>query len=88
MSEDGQREPDSGGTAHRGQPGAGQGRQSAGGKRPPGDDQDHIGTPQADVLIPALDEGQLTALREFLISVRRHGGCFTLAGRATARRLH
>src|SRR5580693_5518564 len=56
--------------------------QSAGGKSPPGDGRDHIGTPRPDLLIPALDEGQLTTLREFLISVRRHGGCLTLAGRA------
>ena len=29
----------------------------------PGDGQDHVGTPQPDALIPALEEGQLTALR-------------------------
>jgi len=28
-----------------------------------GDGQDHVGTPQPDALIPALEEGQLTALR-------------------------
>ena len=64
MSEDGQREPGSGGTAHRGRPGAGQARQDAGGESPPGDGQDHAGTPRPDALIPALDEGQLAALRE------------------------
>src|SRR5271165_1353485 len=64
MSEDGQREPDSGGTAHRGRPGAGQPRQDAGGDSPPGDGQDHVGTPRPDALIPALDQGQLAALRE------------------------
>src|SRR5271165_1653840 len=64
MSEDGQREPDSGGTAHRGRPGAGQPRQDAGGDSPPGDGQDHAGTPRPDALIPALDQGQLAALRE------------------------
>src|SRR5271165_1457597 len=64
MSEDGQREPGSGGTAHRGRPGAGQARQDAGGESPPGDGQDHVGTPRPDALIPALDEGQLAALRE------------------------
>lgn len=58
MSEDGQRGPGSGGTAHRGRPGAGQARQDAGGGSPPG------GTPRPDALIPALDEGQLAALRE------------------------
>ena len=31
---------------------------------PPGDGQDHAGTPRPDALIPALDEGQLAALRE------------------------
>ena len=64
MSEDSQREPDSGGTAHRGRPGAGQARQDAGGQSPPGDGQDHLGTPRPDALIPALDQGQLAALRE------------------------
>ena len=64
MSEDGQRGPGSGGTAHRGRPGAGQARQDAGGESPPGDGQDHAGTPRPDALIPALDEGQLAALRE------------------------
>ena len=64
MSEDGQRGPGSGGTAHRGRPGAGQARQNAGGESPPGDGQDHGGTPRPDALIPALDEGQLAALRE------------------------
>ena len=64
MSEGGQREPGSGGTAHRGRPGAGQARQDAGGESPPGDGQDHAGTPRPDALIPALDEGQLAALRE------------------------
>ena len=64
MSEDGQREPGSGGTAPRGRPGAGQARQDAGGESPPGDGQDHAGTPRPDALIPALDEGQLAALRE------------------------
>jgi hypothetical protein len=29
----------------------------------PGDGQDHVGTPQPAALIPALEEGQLTALR-------------------------
>lgn len=51
----------SGGTAHRGPPGAGQARQGAGGESRPGDGQDHAGTPGPDGLIPALDEGQLTA---------------------------
>jgi len=64
MSEGGQRGPGSGGTAHRGRPGAGQARQNAGGESPPGDGQDHAGTPRPDALIPALDEGQLAALRE------------------------
>ena len=54
----------SGGTAHRGPPGAGQARQGAGGESPPGDGQDHVGAPRPDALIPALDEGQLAALRE------------------------
>ena len=64
MSEDGQREPGSGGTAHRGRPGAGQARQNAGGESPSGDVQYHLGTLRPDALIPALDEGQLAALRE------------------------
>ncbi len=64
MSGDGQRGPGSGGTADRGRPGAGQARQHAGGESPPGDGQDHAGTPRPDVLIPAHDEGQLAALRE------------------------
>jgi hypothetical protein len=66
MSEDGEREPAPGssGTAHREPPGAGQARQNAGGESPPGDGQDHIGTPRADALIPALDQGQLAAQRE------------------------
>jgi len=64
MPEDGQREPGRGGTAHRGRPGTGQARQDAGGKSPPGDGQDHAGTPRPDALIPALDQGQLAALRE------------------------
>ena len=64
MSEDGQRELGRGGTAHRGRPGAGQARQDAGGENPPGDGQDHAGTPRPDALISALDEGQLAALRE------------------------
>src|SRR5271165_380126 len=64
MSEDGQRGPGSSGTAHRGRPGAGQARQDAGGESPPGDGQDHAGTPRPDALIPALDEDQLAALRE------------------------
>ena len=64
MSEDGQRRPGSGGTAHRGRPGTGQARQNAGGESPPGDGQDHVGTPRPDALIPPLDEGQLAALRE------------------------
>lgn len=64
MSEDGQRGPGSGGTAHRGRPGAGQARQNAGGESPPGDGQDHAGTPRPHALIPALDEGQPAALRE------------------------
>ena len=51
----------SGGTAHRGPPGAGQARQGAGGESPPGDGRDHAGTPRSDALIPALDEGQLAA---------------------------
>ena len=54
----------SGGTAHRGPPGAGQARQGAGGESPPGDGQDHAGTPRPHALIPAPDEGQLAALRE------------------------
>jgi len=63
MPEDGQREPGpgSGGTAHREPPGAGQARQNAGGERPSGDGQDHVGTPRPDGLIPALNEGQLAA---------------------------
>ena len=64
MPEDGQREPGSGGTAHRGPPGAGQARQDAGGQSPPGDGQDHVGTPRPDALIPALDEDRVAALRE------------------------
>jgi hypothetical protein len=64
MSEGGQRGPGSGGTAHRGRPGAGQARQNAGGESPPGDGQDHAGTPRPDALIPALDEGQPAALCE------------------------
>ena len=64
MPEDGQRGPDSGGTAHREPPGAGQARQNAGGESPPGDGQDHAGTPRPDALIPALNQGQLAALRE------------------------
>jgi Amino acid permease len=64
MSEDGKREPGSGGTVHRGRPGAGQTRQNAGRESPPGHGQDHAGTPRPDALIPALDEGQLAALRE------------------------
>jgi hypothetical protein len=39
-------------------------RQGAGGESPPGDGQDHAGTPRPDALIPALDEGRLAALRE------------------------
>lgn len=54
----------SGGMAHRGPPGAGQARQGAGGESPPGDGQDHAGTPRPDALIPAPDEGRLAALRE------------------------
>jgi len=65
MPEDGQRGPGSGGTAHRGPPGAGQARQDAGGESPPGDGQDHVGTPRPDALIPALDEDQVAALREW-----------------------
>jgi len=64
MSEDGQREPGSGGTAEPGRPGAGQARQDAGGENPPGGGQDHVGTPRPDALVPALDEGQLAALRQ------------------------
>jgi hypothetical protein len=64
MSEDGQRGSGSGGTAHRGRPGAGQARQNGGGESPPDDSQDHAGTPRPHALIPALDEGQLAALRE------------------------
>jgi hypothetical protein len=64
MCEDGQREPGSGGTADRGRPGAGQGRQDAGGQSAPGRGQDHVDTPRPDALIPALDQGQLAALRE------------------------
>jgi hypothetical protein len=64
MSEDRQREPGSGGTPHRGRPGAGQAPQNAGGRSPSGGSQDHIGTPRPDALIPALDEGQLAALGE------------------------
>jgi hypothetical protein len=64
MCEDGQREPGSGGTAQRGRPGTGQARRDAGGESAPGDGQDHVGTPRPDALIPALDEGQLAALRE------------------------
>ncbi len=66
MPEDGQREPGpgSGGTAHREPPGAGQAWQNPGGESPPDDGQDHVGTPRPDALIPALDQGQLAALRE------------------------
>src|SRR5271166_1638994 len=64
MPEDGQRGPGSGGPADRGRPGAGRARQHAGGQSPPGDGQEHVGTPRPDALVPALDEGQLTALRE------------------------
>ena len=64
MSEDGQRGPGSGCTAHRGRPGAGQARQNGGGESSPDDSQDHAGTPRPQALIPALDEGQLAALRE------------------------
>ena len=64
MSGDSQRGPGSGGKADRGRPGAGQARQDAGGQSPPGDGQDHVGTPRPDALIPELDEGQLAALRE------------------------
>jgi len=64
MSEDGQREPGRGGTAHRRRPGAGQARQDADGESPQGGGQDHVGTPRPDALIPALDEGQLAALRK------------------------
>ena len=64
MSEDGQREPGSDGSAHRGRPGAKRARQDPGGQGPPGDGQDHVGTPRPDALIPALDEGQLAALRQ------------------------
>ncbi len=64
MPGDGQRGPGSGGRADRGRPGAGRARQDAGGQSPPGDGQDHVGTPRPDALIPALDEGQLAALRE------------------------
>ncbi len=64
MPGDGQRGPGSGGRADRGRPGAGRARQDAGGQSPPGDGQDHVGTPRPDALIPALDQGQLAALRE------------------------
>ena len=64
MSKDGQGEPGSGGTAHRGRPGAGQARQNGGGESPSDDSQDHVGAPRPHALIPALDEGQLAALRE------------------------
>jgi hypothetical protein len=64
MSEDGQGGPGSGGSADRGRPGAGLALQDAGGDSPPGDGQDHVGTPRPDALIPALDAGQLAALRE------------------------
>ena len=64
MSEDGQRESGSDGSAHRGRPGAKRARQDPGGQGPPGDGQDHVGTPRPDALIPALDEGQLAALRQ------------------------
>jgi amino acid transporter len=64
MPGDGQRGPGSGGTADRGRPGAGQARQDAGRDSRPGDGQDYAGTPRPDALIPALDEGQLAALRE------------------------
>ena len=64
MSGDGQREPGGGGTARRGRPGAGQARQKRWGESPPGEGQDHVGMPRPDALIPALDEGQLAALRE------------------------
>src|SRR5271157_6013746 len=64
MPEDGQRGPGSGGPADRGRPGAGRARQHAGGQSPPGDGQEHVGTPRPDALVPALDEGQLAALRE------------------------
>ena len=59
-----QRGPGGGGTAHRGRPGAGLARQDAGGDSPPGDGQDHAGTPRPAALIPALDQGQPAALRE------------------------
>jgi hypothetical protein len=51
-------------TAHRGRPGAERARRDAGGESPPGGGQDHAGTPRPDALIPALDQGQLAALRE------------------------
>ena len=51
MSEDGQRGPGSGGTAHRERPGAGQARQDAGGESLPGDGQDHVGTPRPDAAV-------------------------------------
>jgi hypothetical protein len=63
VPENGQRGPGSGGTAHRGRPGAGQVLQDAGGESPPGGGQDHVGTPRPDALVPALDGGQLAALR-------------------------
>jgi hypothetical protein len=63
-SANGQREPGSGGPAQRGRPGTGQARRDAGGESPRGDGQDHVGTPRPDALIPALDQGQLAALRE------------------------
>jgi hypothetical protein len=51
MSEDGQSEPGSGCTAHRGEPGAGQARQNASEESPSGDGQDHAGTPRPDALV-------------------------------------
>jgi len=64
MSDDSQRGPGSGGAANCGQPGAETTRQSPSGESPSGDGQGYAGTPRPDALIPALDDGQLAALRE------------------------
>src|SRR5271165_200764 len=64
MSDDSQRGPGSGGAANCGQPGAETRRQSPSGESPSGDGQGYAGTPRPDALIPALDDGQLAALRE------------------------
>ena len=64
MSEDGQREP--GERRHGSSWAAGNGTDAAERWRGEsvGDGQDHASTPRPDALIPALDEGQLAALRE------------------------